>query len=236
MFPLQRSRIAEGGNTPWNTTALPRNPDYIYALSAPKADAWLEYTSNDEKAGWTSEQSNVLSHPTARPYVSPATGGTFPGFMIEMKADSTSGTFWHAENQAAGNGSHSVNALIWLLNEARLPESSLLMDTISFSAVVSHRQAIFFVHWYSEANRRFYMSYLKSYSTMEPEDIRSCNNTVKNILDHLLDQRKMKVRVEQSSRYEQNKSIPTPQKGSDRCQAVASNRRQSLSSFEAWCT
>lgn len=139
MFPLQRSRIAEGGSTPWNTTALPRNPDYIYALSAPKADAWLGYTSNDEKAGWTSEQSNVLSHPTARPYVRPATGGTFPGFMIEMKADSTSGTFWHAENQAAGSGSHSVNALIWLLNEARLPETSLLMDTISFSAVVSHR-------------------------------------------------------------------------------------------------
>lgn len=193
MFPLQRSGIAEGGNTPWNITALPRNLNFRYALSAPKADAWLGYTSNEQKAGWTDEQSDVLSHPTARPYISPAKGGTFPGFMIEMKADSTSGSFWHAENQAAGSGTHSVNAMVWLLNEARLPESSLLMDTISFSAAVSHRQAIIFVHWYCEANRRFYMSYLKSYSTMEPEDIRSCNNTVKNIIDYLLDTRKTKI-------------------------------------------
>ena len=191
MFPLERPGIAEGGNTKWNTTALPRNPEYEYPLSAPKADAWAGYDLEDN--GWTSEQTSVLVHPIARPYIKPAAGGVCPGFMVEMKAESTSGSLWQAENQAAGCGAHSVNALVWLFTEAQLRESSLLMDTISFSTVVSHRQAIFYVHWYSEDTRRFYMSYLKSYSTMEPEDVRGCCSTVENILDHLLVPRKTKI-------------------------------------------
>lgn len=34
MFPFERPGIAEGGNSSWNTLALPNNPDYQYDVSA----------------------------------------------------------------------------------------------------------------------------------------------------------------------------------------------------------
>ena len=38
MFPFERPGIAEGGNSPWSTVALPNNPEYQYDISAPKPD------------------------------------------------------------------------------------------------------------------------------------------------------------------------------------------------------
>lgn len=37
------------------------------------------------------------------------------------------------------------------------------------------------------------MSYLRSYSTFEAEDIRGYNNTIKNIIDNAIDPRKIKI-------------------------------------------
>ena len=95
-----------------------------------------------------------------------------------------------AENQAAGSGSHSVNALLWLLREAGTYDNSSLTDTIAFTITMSHREAIFYLHWYSEVDRRYYMSFLQSYSSVSPKDIRACNNTVKNIINYGLGARK----------------------------------------------
>lgn len=182
MFPFERSGIAEGGDSPWSTIALPNNPEYQYDVSAPKPDTHFGYPTN-QRSRWTFAQSNVINRPVARPYTQPARGNTFPFLMVEMKSEAAGGTIFAAENQAAGSGSHSVNALSWLLREAGTYDSASLTDTIAFTIALSHREAIFYVHWYSETNRRHYMSFLKSYSSVTAEDIRACNNTVKNIID-----------------------------------------------------
>ncbi|MCJ1410524.1 hypothetical protein MMC19_004609 [Ptychographa xylographoides] len=192
MFPLERYGIGEGGNAPWNTDALPNNPEYQYDLSAPKPDIYLGY-SNNQRSGWSFGQSNAINHPVARPYTQPARGNTFPFFMIEMKSEAAGGTLYVAENQAAGSGSHSVNALLWLLNQAGLSESHSVKDTVAYTVTMSHRQAIFYIHWYSADDRRFYMSYLKTFSSMEPQDIRKCSDTVKNIIDHAVGARKTMI-------------------------------------------
>ena len=117
----------------------------------------------------------------------------FPFLMAEMKSEAAGGTIYVAENQAAGSGSHAVNALLWLLREAGTYDSSSLTDTIAFTITMSHREAIFYLHWYSEADRLHYMSFLQSYSSVTPEDIRACNNTVKNIIDHGLGARRTAI-------------------------------------------
>ena len=183
MFPFERPGIAEGGNSQWSTVALPNNPEHQYDLSAPKPDTHFGYPTN-QRSGWSNAQTNAITHPVARPYAQPARGNTFPFLMVEMKSEAAGGTIYVAENQAAGSGSHSVNALLWLLQEAGTYDSSSVTDTIAYTITMSHREAIFYLHWYSEADRRYYMSFLESYSSVKAKDIRACNNTVKNIIDH----------------------------------------------------
>lgn len=195
MFPIDHTGIAEGGNTPWNTIALPNDPDYEYSLAAAKPDAYLGY-SRGQQSGWSTSQYNVISHPRARPYTQPGRGNTFPFLMFEVKSEATGGTLYAAENQAAGSGSQSVNALSWLLQEAQkigLSDTDLMKDTVSFSFVMSHREAVFYMHWHSTEEKRFYMSRLKSYSAFEPDEIRACNNAVKNTVENALTARKTKI-------------------------------------------
>ena len=192
MFPLEHDGIGEGGSTQWNILALPNDPEYAHNLSAPKPDVYLGYSCG-QRSGWTKAQENVINHVVARPYTQPARGNTFPFFMIEMKSEPAGGTLYVAENQAAGSGSHSVNALLWLHKEAGLADNLSVIDTVAFSAVVSHRQAIFYMHWYSEDDSRFCMSYLKSYSTMEPQDVRACNGIVTNIIKDALGPRRKRI-------------------------------------------
>lgn len=192
MFPFERPGLAEGGNSTWSTTPLPNNPEYQYNISAPKPDTHFGYPTN-QRSGWSYAQSNAITHPVARSYAQPARGNTFPFLMVEMKSEVTRGTLYVAENQAAGSGSHSVNALLWLLQEAGTYDNSSLTDRIAFTITMSHREAIIYIHWYSDDDRRYYMSFLRSYSTVFPPDIRGCNNTVKNIIDHGLGDRKTAI-------------------------------------------
>lgn len=192
MLPFKHPGIAEGGHSQWSTAALPNNPEYQYDVSAPKPDTYLGYPIN-QRSGWSDAQSNVITHPVARPYTQPARGSTFPFLMVEMKSEAAGETIYVAENQAAGSGSHSVNALLWLLLEAGTYDSSSLTDTIAFTITISHREAIFYLHWYSAVDRRYYMSFLDSYSSVIAKDIRACNNTVKNIIDYGLGARKAAI-------------------------------------------
>ena len=101
-----------------------------------------------------------------------------------------------AEAQAAGSGSHSVNSMLWLREEAKaagLAEVDLMQDTMSFSVVSSHRQAVAYLHWLDPKEKHFYMSYLKPYSTFEADSIRGCNNTIKNIIDNAKGPRKIRI-------------------------------------------
>lgn len=186
MFPLGYGDLAEGGNTQWNTIALPNNPKCDNKLSAPKPDAYLAY-QRGQKSPWTVEQNNVVNHYMVRPYSQPAKRNTFPSISFELKSESAGGVLTTAEAQAAGSGSHSVNAVLWLLEKAKaagLTEVDLVKDTVSFSIVASHRQVVAYLHWLEPKAKHFYMSYLRSYSTFEVEGIRGCNNIIKNIIDN----------------------------------------------------
>ena len=195
MFPLGYGGLVEGGNTQWNTVAMPNNPQCDNKLSAPKPDAYLAYPRGS-KSPWTVKQNNVVNHPRVRPYSQPAKRNTFPSLSLELKAESAGGVLTTAEAQAAGSGSHSVNSILWLLEEAKaagLAEIDMIQDTVSFSIVSSHRQAVAYLHWLDPKEKHFYMSYIKSYSTFEPDGIRGCNNTIKNIIDNANGPRKIRI-------------------------------------------
>ena len=196
MFPLGYGGLVEGGNTQWNTVAMPNDPQCDNKLSAPKPDAYLAHPRG-AKSPWTVNQNNVVNHPRVRPYSQPAKCNTFPSLVVELKAESAGGVLTTAEAQAAGSGSHSINAMLWLLEEAKsagLVEVDLMQDTVSFSVVSSRRQAVIYLHWLSPTEKLFYMSYLKSYSTFEVDDIRGCNNTIKNIIDNANGPRKIEIK------------------------------------------
>ena len=195
MFPLGYGGLVEDGNTQWNTVAMPNNPQCDNKLSAPKPDAYLAYPRGS-KSPWTVKQNNVVNHPRVRPYSQPAKRNTFPALSLELKAESAGGVLTTAEAQAAGSGSHSVSSMLWFLEEAKaagLTEVDLMQDTVSFSVVASHRQAVAYLHWLDPKERHFYMSYLRSYSTFEADGIRGCNNTIKNIIDNAQGPRKIKI-------------------------------------------
>ena len=124
--------------------ALSNNPGCENKLSAPKPDAYLAH-ARGPKSPWTVEQNNLVNYPTAWPYTQPAKRNTFPCLSVELKAESTGGVLTTAEAQAAGSGSHSVNSMRWLVEQAKaagLTGVDLLQDTVSFSVVPSHRQAV----------------------------------------------------------------------------------------------
>lgn len=159
MFPLGYGGLVEGGNTQWNTFAMPNNPQCDNKLSAPKPDAYLAYPRGS-KSPWTVKQNNVINHPRVRPYSQPAKRNTFPSLSLELKAESAGGVLTTAEAQAAGSGSHSVKSILWLLEEAKaagLTEVDLMQDTVSFSVVSSHRQAVAYLHWLDPKERHFYV-------------------------------------------------------------------------------
>ncbi|MCJ1395232.1 hypothetical protein MMC18_008115 [Xylographa bjoerkii] len=176
----------EGENTQWNTIALPNNPKCDIKLSAPKPDAYLAY-QHGQKSPWTVEQNNVVNYYRVRPYSQLAKRNTFPSILFELKSESAGGVLTNAEAQAAGSGSHSVNAVLWLLEKAKaagLTEVDIMKDTVSFSIVAPHRQVVVYLHWLEPMAKHFYMSYLRSYSTFEVDGIRGCNNTIKNMIDN----------------------------------------------------
>ncbi len=90
MFPFERPGIAEGGNSPWSTVALPNNPEYQYDVSAPTPDTHFGYPTN-QRSGWSYAQSNIITHPVARSYAQPARGNTIPFPMVEMKSEADAG-------------------------------------------------------------------------------------------------------------------------------------------------
>ena len=192
MFPFERPDIAEEGNSPWSMIALSNNSAFQYDVSASQFDTYFGYPIN-QMSGWSYAQSNVITHSVACLYAQSAGGNTFLFLMIEIKFEAAEETLYLTENQTAGCDSHSVNALLWLLQEADTYDSSSLTNTIASTIIMSHREAIFYLHWYSDSDRHHYMSFLKSYFSVKAKDIRACNNTVKNIIDHELGARKTRI-------------------------------------------
>lgn len=194
MFPIKRHDIGRGGNTLWTTGALPKSTQYSYSLATPKPDIHIGYLT-DMQSTWRVSENAVVDHRAAVPYTRPARGNCFPFIAYELKSEAAGGTLWQAENQAAGSGSHCVNSMRWFFREAYPSKRLSLLDTVAFTVVATHREAVYHVHFYSEEEQTFHMSYIGAFSTVSHADIQRSNDITKNILEHGLGTRQKKIRA-----------------------------------------
>ncbi|CAF9941375.1 MAG: hypothetical protein HETSPECPRED_003219 [Heterodermia speciosa] len=192
MLPIKRSKVGRGGNTPWFPDGLPRNDVYGIPLAAPKADIHLGYPI-DHNSGWTDKEDAVIDHVAARRLTKPAKGNCFPFFTLELKSEAMGGNLWQAENQAAGSGASCVNATRWVFREAYPSRDQSVMKSIAFSACVTQRLAIFYVHFYSAEKSQHYMSWIATCETMR--HVQKSNHLVENILEHCLGARQTNIRT-----------------------------------------
>ncbi|KAL8727594.1 MAG: hypothetical protein Q9166_005944 [cf. Caloplaca sp. 2 TL-2023] len=193
MFPVKRFDIGRGGNTPWSTDAVPKTPQYSNSLATPKPDVHIGYPT-DMQTTWTSKENAVVDHRAATPYTRPARGNSFPFLVFELKSEAAGGTLWQAENQAAGSGAHCVNSMRWFLREAYPSKALSVLDAVAFTIAVTHREAIYHIHFYSEENATNYMSWIGTFSTLRGADIQRSNDATENILEYGLGTRQRKIR------------------------------------------
>ncbi|KAK0263591.1 hypothetical protein LTR35_017520 [Friedmanniomyces endolithicus] len=185
MLPIKRSDVGRGGNTPWYTDTLPKSDAYDTPLAQPKPDVHCGYLTG-QRSTWTIEENAVIDHQRAKKITQPARGNSFPFFVFEMKSEAMGGTLWHAENQAAGSGACCVNAMRWLYREAYSTNDQPVVESMAFSACVTHREVVFHVHHYSTADNLYYMSLLEAFQTVR--QVEECNNV------HALGSRQEKTR------------------------------------------
>ena len=191
MLPIKRSDVGRGSNTPWYSDSLPRNKVYWMPLAAPKPDIHIGYATG-RKSNWKVEENTVVDHEAARGFVKPAKGNSFPFFSMELKSEAMGGNLWQAENQAAGSGASSVNATCWLYREAYPSQNQPIVDTIAFSACITHRLIVFHVHFYSAEENQHYMSWIATCETMR--QVQKSNHLVESIFEHCLGTRQQKIR------------------------------------------
>jgi hypothetical protein len=195
MFSLEYDDLIESENTQWNTVAMSNNSQCDNKLSTLKLDVYLIY-SRDSKSSWTVTQNNVVNHSKVRSYSQSTNRNTFSSLSLKLKTEFADEVLITAKTQTANSESHFVNSILWLLEKVKtteLTEVDLMQNTVSFSIVSSHRQIVVYLHWLHFKKKHFYMSYLRSYSTFETDDIRECNNTIKNIIDNANESRKIKI-------------------------------------------
>lgn len=183
LFPLRAPGIQEGGDTLWSTKPLPRNPDYQYALRAPKTDRHFGFPPT-LMSTWTTAELSTADHFEVRPYSQPTRENLFPSFFIELKSEASGGTLYVAENQLAAAGAHRIQSLIWLLNKVNPLRKRSSADALVFSAAISQREAIAHVHYYNPEKKQFYMSFIRSFPFAM--DVQGCHTYSKNIVDWLL--------------------------------------------------
>ncbi|KAL8699042.1 MAG: hypothetical protein Q9201_006230 [Fulgogasparrea decipioides] len=193
MFPIRRPEIGQGGNTPWYVNALPKDPLYPVPLATPKPDIHCGYSiAIDPEPFWSLKEKAVMDHPRMRQFSQPAKDNCYPFFVAELKSEASGGTLLHAERQAAGSGASCVNSMRGVLEEAFPFEKLSTVDSIAFSACVTHREAIIHVHWYDPEERLHYMSWIGSFDTLR--NSQGCSRVVKSIFDHAIDTRLPKLR------------------------------------------
>ncbi|KAI4169336.1 MAG: hypothetical protein LQ346_008974 [Caloplaca aetnensis] len=157
MLPIKRSDVGRGGNIPWYTDTLPKIKAYGIPPAQPKPDIHCGYLMG-QRSTWTIEENAVIDHQQAKKITQPAKGNCFPFFVFELKSEAMGGTLWQAENQAAGSGACCVNIKRWIFREAYGNDDQPVIDSIAFSACVTHREVVFYVYHYSAEEKRFYMS------------------------------------------------------------------------------
>ncbi|KAL9584224.1 MAG: hypothetical protein Q9212_002253 [Teloschistes hypoglaucus] len=197
MFPIRRLGMRRGGNMPWYNDGLPKGTLSTTPLSIPKPDIHCGYPPTESYAElfWSDEEGEVIGHDTLRRLAAPTTSNCFPLFLLELKSEANHGTLLHAERQAAGSGGYCVNTMRTLLGEASKASQTpppTITDSIAFSASITHRQAIIYVHWYNPEEDLHYMSWIAEFGSLR--NSQGCSHVVENILDHCLGARQTKVR------------------------------------------
>ena len=193
MLPIKRLDVGRGGNTLWYSDGLPRNAIYPLPMAAPRPDIHLGYPT-DHTSDWKVEENAVIDHPVARRLTQPAKGNCFPFFPLELKSEAMGGNIWQAENQAAGSGASCVNTTRWLYGQAYPPEAQSVVDSIAFTACLTHRLVVFHVHFYTPENNQHYMSRIAACDPVSEFQIQKSNHLVENIFEHCLGERQTKIR------------------------------------------
>lgn len=178
LFPLEAPDIAEGRDTRWSAKPLPRNPDYPYALPAPKPDRHYDFRTS-ETSNWTVQELSVADHPQVRPYSQPTRENLFPSRLIELKSEASGGTLYAGEGQTALDGAHRVRSQLWLLDQIDPTATRSCTDAIVFSSVVSQRETVTHVHYYNPEDGNIYVSYVDDFSFRK--DPQGCRNHNKNL-------------------------------------------------------
>ncbi|KAL8721197.1 MAG: hypothetical protein Q9225_002083 [Loekoesia sp. 1 TL-2023] len=191
MFLIRRRTIGHGGNTPWYTKTLPRELPYLIPPAIPKPDIHCGYPIGPGPF-WSLEEKAVIDHPTARRLAWLAEDNCYPFLVFELKSEAIGGTLWHAENQAAGSGACCVNSMRWLFKEAYPSHALSIGDSIAFSACVTHREAIFHVHFYCSEEDRHCMLWIATLDSLRNAE--RCSHVVENIIDFGLGARLTKIR------------------------------------------
>ena len=163
LFPVKHAEVSEERDTLWSTTPLPRNPDYTYALPAPKTDRHFGFHPT-RKSKWTAKQLSAADNPKVRPYSQPTPANMFPFFLMELKSEATGGTLYGAEGQLATSGAHRVRSLMWTLDLLEPSRKRSSADAIVFSAAVSQRETVAHVHYFNPEDNRFYMSWIDAFT------------------------------------------------------------------------
>jgi hypothetical protein len=192
LLPITRDGVEKASCLTWNTERLPKDEESGWSITAPKPDIYLGY-ANDVFA---KNERRVVVHPAAVRVTRPTTRSLLPFLVFELKAESTGGTLWHAENLAAGSGSSCVNILRWIFEEAYDRQADIespitVLDTIAFSVCATHRSLLYHVHYYSDADATFYMSWFATIDTTR--DIQFSNSICHNILDYCMGQRLSRI-------------------------------------------
>ena len=179
-FPVERAGIAEGRDTLWSDKPLPRNPEYSYALPAPKPDRHYGYPTGQD-SDWTAAEITVMDHRIARPYLQPSSENVLPFFMIDLKSEASGGNLYGAESQATVAGAHSVHSMRWLLLQANPSRVLKSTDAVALTAAVTQREAVFYIVWYSPEREQTIMSFVDAFTFVK--DSEGCRSTVKSIID-----------------------------------------------------
>ena len=186
LFPVKHAEVSEGRDTLWSTTPLPRNPDYAYALPAPKTDRHFGFHPT-RKSNWTAQQLSAADNSKVRPYSQPTPANMFPFFLMELKSEATGGTLYGAEGQLATSGAHRVRSLIWTLDLLEPSRKRSSADAIVFSAAVSQRETVAHVHYFNPEDNRFYMSWIDAFTYAKKDGMQECHDYVKNAIEWMVD-------------------------------------------------
>ncbi|KAL8743066.1 MAG: hypothetical protein Q9190_004536, partial [Brigantiaea leucoxantha] len=181
-----------GGNTLWSTIPLPRNPDCPDPLKTPKID--LHFGFRADMSNWTVRQLAAAKYSQVAPYSLRTNTQMFPLFLIEMKSEATGGTFFKAEGQLASAGAHRVRSMIWVLDLIDPSRMRSSVDAIVFSAAVSQRETVAYVHYFNPEDNLFYMSWIDTFVYAKRNDMQECHDYVKNVIEWMVDIQKPIIR------------------------------------------